>query len=73
MDEVLGDLVQVLAVERCAGIGGDVDRAGGFCAGRIQGMEPAVAGKPDVLAVPGHAMDALDVGKGSVFTKYVGG
>src|SRR5262249_21682504 len=69
LDAALGDLPQVLAVERRAGVRGDVDRALHRAARRIEHVQLVAGGEPDVLAVVGDAVDALEAGKGTVFAE----
>ena len=56
LDAVLGDLEQVPAVERRAGVRGHVDRAQRLAARRIQGVQLVAGGEPDVPAVVGDAV-----------------
>ncbi|MNP61255.1 hypothetical protein D3C76_1564200 [compost metagenome] len=68
MDAVVGDLEQMLAIERGAGMGSDIDRVQQLAAFRVQGVDFAVAGEPDLFAVPGDAAHMIDLGKRAIFT-----
>src|SRR5665213_1191640 len=73
VDPVFGDLKQMPAVERRSGVRGDVDRAQRVAARWIERAERVSAGKPDLLAVVGDSIDAVDTGKGSIFPEDFGG
>src|SRR5262249_31072389 len=51
LNAALGDLKQMLAVERGSGVRGDVERALGLAALRIDRIQLVVGGEPDMLAV----------------------
>lgn len=69
VNSAVGDLVQVLAVERGPAIGADLDRTHRFAAGRIECVELTIAGEPDLPAIEGHAVDTVDAFERAVFTK----
>src|SRR5690348_1800200 len=66
LDAALGDLEQVLSIEGRAGVGGDVDGAKCFPAGRIERGQCVAGGKPDAFAVIGNATHAVDAREGAV-------
>src|SRR5262249_4524561 len=66
LDALLGDLKQVLAIERRARIGGRVDLARWLAAVRIDRDQFVVGGEPDMLAVKGHAVYARNIREGAV-------
>ncbi|MNF72070.1 hypothetical protein D3C84_540360 [compost metagenome] len=68
VDAVFGDLEQVLAIKGSAGMGGNVNRAQHLAAVRVQRIDFAIAGKPDLLAIPRDAAHMIDFGKRAVFT-----
>ena len=72
VDAVLRDLEQVLAVERRAGMRGDVERAPRLSADRIEGLQRAAGREPHVLAVERHAVHAVDAREGTVLADDVG-
>src|SRR5687768_12438463 len=72
LDAILGDLKQVLTVERRSRVRGDIDRAHRLAAGRIEGVQFVSGRKPDVLTVEADATHRLDAGKGSVLAKDFG-
>ena len=72
LDAILGDLKQVPAVEGRPRMRGDLDRAQHRPARRIEGVQLASGGKPDVLTVIGNAMHVVDTRKGSVLTEDFG-
>jgi hypothetical protein len=51
---------------------GDIDRAQRLVARRIEGVQPVAGSNPDVLAVIGDPVYALDPGKGSILSDDVG-
>ncbi|CAM5442605.1 hypothetical protein [Rhodanobacter lindaniclasticus] len=71
-DAVLGDLEQVVAVERGAGVGGDVEGAQHLAVGRVTGVQPRAGGEPHMLAIAGDAMHAIDVRVRSVLDGDLG-
>ena len=64
---VLGDLVQMLAVEGGTRVSRDVERAHGRAARRIQCVEAVAGGEPDPVAVIRDAPDLLDARKRAIF------
>jgi hypothetical protein len=56
------------AVKGGAGVRGDIDRTLRLAADRIDGFQTVSRGDPDVLAVIGDAVHAIDPRKGSVFS-----
>ena len=73
MDAILGDLIQMPAVERRSRMRGDIDRAQRVSTFGIERLELCSAGKPDVLTIKRHPIDAVGPGKGAVFTEDFGG
>src|SRR6516225_1358521 len=62
-DALLGDLPEVLAVERGAGVARLLDAADRRAAGRVEGQQRRAGGGPDVVAVvgdAGHVLHALE-------------
>jgi hypothetical protein len=72
LDAILGDLIQVLAVEGRACMRGDINRAQHLPACRIESVELVSASKPDVPTVKRNAMHVVETRKGSIFTKDFG-
>jgi hypothetical protein len=72
VDALLGDLPQVLAVERGAGVGALVEPARRRAVGGIEGHQRGAGGGPDPLAVPGHAGDHRRLGEGAEFAHDLG-
>src|SRR5262245_37071345 len=72
LDAVLGDLEQVLAVESRSGVRGDIDRAHGLSALRIEGVELVTGREPDVPTVERHAMHLVGTRKGAILTEDFG-
>jgi len=72
LDAILGELKQVLAVEGRACMRGDIDRAQGLPARRIEGVQRVSGSKPDVLTVIRDSMHVVDTRKGSIFTDDLG-
>ena len=72
VDARFGDLVEMRAVERGAGIAGAVERACDLAARRIERDELGAGGGPDALAVVGDAADALDAGERPVLAHDLG-
>ena len=66
LDAILGELIQVLAVEGRPRMRSDVDRAQDLPARRIEGVQRVSGSKPDVMAVGRDAMDVVDTRKGSI-------
>jgi hypothetical protein len=64
---MIGDLVQVLAVEGRACVCGDIERAQRLAALRIEHVQLVSAGKPDVLTIIGDATHAIDTRKWAIF------
>ena len=73
LDAVLGELEQVLAVEGRAGMRRDVERALRLAARRIEGLQRVAGGEPDVLAVEGDAVHAVDAREGAVLADDLSG
>src|SRR3989449_9938753 len=73
LDAILGELEQVLAVESCSCMPGDLDRAQQLPAGGIEGVQPVSRSKPDVLTVIRDSMHAVGTRKGSILTDDLGG
>ena len=73
LDDVAGDLVQVLAVEGRAGLGRHVDGLHHGAGGRVQRVQFLADGDPYALAVVGNAVHLADAGEGTVFTDDVCG
>src|SRR5215203_4404675 len=73
VDAILGQLEQVLAVERGSRMRRDVDGAQRGSTRRIEGDQLAARGKPDVLAVVGNAMHAVHSREGPILTNNLGG
>ena len=66
-DPVLGDLVQIAAVEGGSRMRGDLDGADDLTAGRVQRVQPVAGREPDLAAVEGDAMNLFRAWKGPVF------
>ena len=71
-DDGAGDLEQICAVERCAGIRRHLDRADNRAAGGIEGVDPIAAGEPDTRPVERKPVDGLHVWERPIFFEYVG-
>src|SRR5262245_63726288 len=56
LDAIPGDLIEMPAVESCARVRGDLDRAQRLPAGRIEGGQLVSGRKPDVLTVIRESM-----------------
>jgi hypothetical protein len=69
LDAILGDLKQVLTVERRSSVRGDINRVRRLPARGIEGVQPVARRKPNVLTVKRYPMHAVDTGKGSIFTE----
>jgi hypothetical protein len=72
LDAILGELKQVLAVKRGSCMRGDLDRAHPLPARRIEGVQFVSGGKPDVTAVKGNPMHAVDTRNRSILTEDFG-
>jgi hypothetical protein len=72
LDAVLGDLIQVAAVEGRPGMRGHIDRAQCLPARGIQGVQRVAGGEPDVLAVIRDSMHGVDTRKGTILTDDLG-
>ena len=72
LDAILGELKQVLPVEGCSCMGGDVDRPFRIPARGIERVQPVAGRKPDVPAVIGDPTHAIDTWKGSILTDDFG-
>src|SRR6202044_2049475 len=66
LDVAFGDLKQMLAVERRARMRGNRNRARRLTARRIKRVELVAGSEPDVPAVIGDPIDAVDARKGSI-------
>jgi hypothetical protein len=73
VDASLGDLVQVGAIERGAGVAGHLQRARGLAAAGIEGDQGGAGGGPDVVAVVGDAGHLVGAGEGAVLAHDFGG
>jgi hypothetical protein len=72
LDAIFGELKQVLAIEGRSCMRGDIDRADGLPARRIEGVQRVSGSKPDVLPVIRDAMHVVDTGKGTILTDDLG-
>src|SRR5262245_40089157 len=72
LDAILGDLIQVPAVEGRACVRGDIDRAQQLAAHRIEGVQLVSGSKPDVLTVVRDPMHLVDTRKGTILTDDFG-
>ena len=72
LDAILGELIQILAVEGRSGMRGDIDRAHASSRSRIEGVQLVARGEPDVLTVVRDAIHGVDTWEGSVFTDDLG-
>src|ERR1700722_4665578 len=72
LDAGLGKLKQVLPVESRPGMRSDIDRVRQRPAAGVEGVQLPAGGKPDIAAVVGNAIDALDTRKGPVLTDDLG-
>ncbi len=68
----LGDLEQVLSVERRSRMRGDIKRPDDFPAFRIEGVQPVAGGEPYSLPVKADPVHAIDFGERSIFAKDFG-
>jgi hypothetical protein len=64
LNAILGELVQMLAVECRPGMRGDLDRAQCLSTGRIERVQRVAGCKPDMLAVIADAVHLVDTGEG---------
>jgi len=71
-DHGLGDLEQVLSVERRSRMRGDIERAHYFPAFGIHGVQPVAGGEPYSLSVKADPVHAVDFGKGAIFANDFG-
>src|SRR5262245_4797869 len=69
LNAILGDLIEVLAIERRSGVGGDVDRTHGLPARGIKGIQLVSGCKPDVPTIERDPMHVVDTRKGSIFAE----
>ena len=67
LDAAVGDLEQVAAVERRAGLGLDRDRARQGAACGVQRPQRVAGREPDMPAVEGQAVHLVDAVEGAVF------
>src|SRR5262249_50213823 len=72
LDAILGDLEQVLAVEGCSRMPGNIDRAYCLAARRIEGDQLVSGSQPDVLTVKRNPAHAVVTRKGSILTQDFG-
>ena len=72
LDDRLGDLEQVPAVERRSGMGRHGDGARHRAGFRIEDVQPVAGREPDAAAVEGEAVDGVDAGEGTVFAEDFG-
>src|SRR6187551_2697996 len=72
LDAILGELKEVLAVERGSCMCGDIDRAHRIPGRRIEGVQLVAISEPDVLAVVRDPSHIVDTRKGSVLTDDLG-
>jgi hypothetical protein len=72
LDAVLGDLKQILPVERRSGMRRNLDRADRVPTRRLEGVQSVAGRKPDVRAVKRQAMNLVDAGKGSILAHDFG-
>ena|ERR1700710_3032798 len=73
LDTIPGNLKQMLAVEGCSCIGGDIQRAQRrICARGVEGIQLVSGSKPDMLTVIRDPMYAIDTRKGPIFTDDFG-
>src|SRR4029077_403923 len=68
MDAILGDLKEVLSVECCSCMGGDIDRALHLSARRIESVQLVSRSKPDVLAVIANSVHAVSSREGTILS-----
>src|SRR5690606_29955084 len=73
LDALFGDLVEVGAVEGCAGVAVAFDRARGLAGVRIDGEQARAGRGPDVAAVEAHAVHGLGAVEGAVLAHDLGG
>lgn len=64
----IGDLVDVLAIERRACMAGDAEGALGPSGRGVKAQQVLTCGKPDVLSVVGDAGDLVELGKRTILT-----
>src|SRR5208282_2169063 len=69
LDAILGELIEVPAVEGRSGMRGDIDRAHHLPARRIEGVQVVSGRKPDVPTVKRNPMHVVDTRKGSILTQ----
>src|SRR5262249_39181161 len=72
VDALLGDLIEMRAVERGAGVGRDVDRGDGLAARRIERIHPRPSRIPNVLPIERHPRNILDARKRPILTNNLG-
>jgi hypothetical protein len=66
LDAIVGELIQVVTVERGSRMRGNIDRPQRLPAGRIERLQRASGRKPDTPAVIRDAMDVVDTREGAV-------
>ena len=72
LDPILGELKQVVAVERRSRMRGDIDRTHSFTARGIKGLQCVAGSKPDTLAVIRDAVHVIDTRKRPIFPDNFG-
>ena len=72
VDPRFGDLVEVRAVERGAGVAGAVERARELAAFGIEGDQLGSGGGPDAAAVVGDAVNVVGPGEGAILAHDLG-
>ena len=72
LDAILGELIEMPAVEGRAGVGGDADRARLIPALRIEGVELVSGREPDAAAVERNPAHAIGARKGPILTDDFG-
>src|SRR6185503_9030061 len=72
LDAILGDLVQVLAIERGSGMRGRLDRSQWLAALRIEGDQLVSGGEPDALAVVRDAVHVVGARERTILADDLG-
>src|SRR5688500_15196630 len=70
VNAILGDLKQMLAIERGSRMSSDINRPNCLAARWIDRIQFVTRGKPNVMAIVGHTMHTLDPRKGSKLTNH---
>jgi len=73
LDAILGQLKQVLAIKGSSGVSGDIDRAQLLSARGIESVQLVSRREPDILAVIGNSMHAVDPWKWTILVDDLGG